>query len=308
MRHFMAFVFALACTMTGARAQQFNPQAQNWLNRSFAAVQNTIDEVRKMYRPHLTAQQQSVMDSTVVSIPRNDWDIYDAYAIAPPAVPQRTIVLSAGALMMYDMADRAIADAIALADTDAAGDYLVQLAQHIDEATKATAVGQPAPGITPYCEWRGNPPADCIKLRAMPQYANNFALIKLGSIGLLYAHELGHHVYQHETQPTRARLEKESEADEFAVKLMLRSDLNPVMGMGLFSLMAALEGAPPDRPQDRKHHPYAICRLYKAYNLGYAELLNDPQYVAYLTQRGTLQKVKDQLDQFKSIVQNNVQC
>src|ERR1700742_2118356 len=104
MRHRLVLVFALACTVTGARAQQFNPQAQNWLNRSFAAAENTIDEVRKMYRPHLTTDQQTVMDSTVVSILRNDWDIYDAYAIAPPAVPQRTIVLSAGALMMYDMA------------------------------------------------------------------------------------------------------------------------------------------------------------------------------------------------------------
>jgi hypothetical protein len=308
MKRLGAAMLFLVCAIGAARGQQFDPKYQDWLNRNLAAVENTIGELRKMYRPHLSAEEQAMMDSIIVSIRPADWDILDAYAIAPPDVSQRTIVLSAGAIMVYDFADRAAADAVALNDTNPFGDYMTALADQVEATIKATAVGQRVPAMPGYCEWRKHTPAECFSLRAQPQYDNNFGLIKLSSIGLLFAHELGHHVKKHELQPNRPRIEKETEADDFAIRLMIRSDLNPVGGIGLFSMMAALEGAPPNRPQDRNRHPYGFCRVVKAYNLGYAELLKDEGFIAYVKQRGTLQMVKDQLAQINSLADQNTKC
>src|ERR1700738_5103824 len=124
-------MIVLGWTASGANSQQLSPQQQAWLDRDFPTVKNTIDEVRQMYRPQLPKDQQDLMDSIVVSIRRADWDIFDVYAIAPPHVAQRTIVLSAGALFIYDLANRAIVEGTDLQDMDAYGDYLTELTDHI---------------------------------------------------------------------------------------------------------------------------------------------------------------------------------
>lgn len=291
-------LIALGWTASGANSQQLNPQQQAWLDRDFPTVKNTIDEIRQMYRPQLPKDQQDLMDSIVVSIRRADWDIFDAYAIAPPHVAQRTIVLSAGALFIYDLASRAMVEATNLQDNmNAYGGYLAELTDHIQAAGTSIVGSQTFPVMPGYCEFRKHSEAECAALRARPDYEIGLDLMKSGSMGLIFGHELGHHVFHHDAQPTRPTIEKEAEADDFALKLMIRSDLNPATAYGVFLMFAALEGAPPDKPQERTRHPYALCRFSKAYKLAYSELLEDPGYIAYLKQRGILQQVQDSTNQ-----------
>ncbi len=290
-------MIVLGWTSNGAKSQQLNPQQQAWLDRDFPSVKNTIDEVRQIYRPQLLKDQQDLMDSIVVSIRRADWDIFNVYAIAPPHVTQRTIVLSAGALFIYDLANRAMVEATNLQDMDAYGDYLTQLTDHIQAAATSFVGGQTFPVMPGYCEFRKHSEAECAALRARPDYEIGSDLLKSGSMGLIFGHELGHHVFHHDTQPTRPTIEKEAEADDFALKLMIRSDLNPATAYGVFLMFAALEGAPPDKPQERTRHPYAACRFSKAYKLAYSELLKDPGYITYLKQRGILQQAQDATNQ-----------
>ena len=299
MRRLIIAMIVLGCIASGANSQQnLSTQQQAWLERDFPTLKDTIDEVRQIFRPQLPKDQQELMDSIVVSVRRADWDIFNVYAIAPPHVAQRAIVLSAGALFIYDLANRAMAEASELQDMDAYGGYLAELTDHIQAATTSIAGGQTFPVMPGYCEFRKHSDAECAALRARPTYKIGLDLLKSGSIGLIFAHELGHHVFYHDKQPTRPRIEKETEADDFALKLMIRSDLNPAAAYGVFLMFASFEGAPPDKPQERTRHPYAACRFFKAYKLAYFELLKDPLYIVYLKQRGILQEVRDASHEF----------
>jgi hypothetical protein len=73
-------------------------------------------------------------------------------------------------------------------------------------------------------------------------------------------------------------------------------------------MFAALEGAPPDKPQERTKHPYGLCRFAKAYKLAYSELLKEPEYIEFLKQRGGLEQAQAAANQIDAFMGNNGQC
>lgn len=154
----------------------------------------------------------------------------------------------------------------------------------------------PRPQFWEYLGWKERPNFSAKEMAAADAMINE-------AVALMVAHELGHLVLKHkgyrEITPAKSR-QQETEADEFARKLLLRADIPVVPGLLMYFIrFAQLEELQNPDPKTSTH-PKPECRFYAIGYREVARMMKLPNAAADLKRMGmNVDQLNESMKQLK---------
>jgi hypothetical protein len=267
-----------------------------------------LSRVRSALRDQSSAADRAVQDQIHASIPPVEY----VNGVAYQKNGTRYIEISAGLVEVVDWVATAEAISVLTGNRDCETRYVNYLG---DAITKNTGLHRDRfsllPVLSPFGFYDRNGPScplvtvDDIKNNPRANLTRDLVINE--SFMQVYAHEVGHHIYNDPFSSAANWCEqqkREARADAYSFKVLTGPDQSPLVAIPVLLIFAEYEGFSAD---DRgRSHPAALKRVLAMMRATRAQIDNDSELQESLRKTGRAAEFYRYLDQYESLVKSEI--